>query len=204
MAHSDNLYVHPLESSHSCLSEDLICRICHGGQSIDELLTPCRCRGTIALVHLKCLETWLKESNQSNCELCRHRYKIIREPQYSIPWSILVFLRHPGLHLKEIILDFMSFSIYTPSVVTSTYTLMLIFEALMKKNIITTGGLHSHIIAFSAVFGVAAIDFIYSSWLIMTMKKHVEAWREWYNAHSKIKVVLPKIKIKPHRKTTQR
>ncbi|XP_050300948.1 E3 ubiquitin-protein ligase MARCHF3-like [Anthonomus grandis grandis] len=200
----DKLCVSMLESDSSRISTDLICRICHGGESFDDLLTPCRCRGTIALVHLKCLERWLKESNHNSCELCQHHYRIVREPKYSIPWSILVFLRHPGSHLKEIILDLMSFTVYTPSAVASTYMLMLICEALVKNNIVTTGSLSSHIIAFSAVFGMAAIDFTYSSWLIMTMQKHVDAWRNWYNSSSQIRVVLPKIKMKPHKKKSKK
>lgn len=199
----NNLYVSLLDSD-SHISSEFMCRICHGGESFDDLLTPCRCRGTIALVHLKCLERWLKESNHSSCELCQHHFRIVREPRYSIPWSILVFLRHPGLHLKEIVLDLMAFSIYTPSAVASTYMLMLICEALVKNSIVTTGSMSSHIIAFSAVFGMAAIDFTYSSWLIVTMQKHVDAWREWYNANSKIRVVLPKIKMRPHKRRQQK
>ncbi|KAJ8933934.1 hypothetical protein NQ314_013690 [Rhamnusium bicolor] len=79
-ANSNNIYVSLLDSD-SKSSSEYICRICHGGESMDDLLTPCRCRGTIALVHLKCLERWLKESNHSQCELCQHHYKIIREPR---------------------------------------------------------------------------------------------------------------------------
>ncbi|KAL1513985.1 hypothetical protein ABEB36_003316 [Hypothenemus hampei] len=206
MAHSDKIYIEHNNfyvtrlNSDSQLSCDLMCRICHGGDSIDDLLTPCRCRGTIALVHLKCLERWLLESNHSCCELCNHRYSIIRERQYSVLWSILVFLRHPGLHLKEIIMDLITFSIYTPSAVASTYMLMLICEGLAKNSIVTTGSLSSHIIAFSAVFGMAAIDFTYSSWLITTLQRHVEAWREWYNSHTRIRVILSKIKVKQRKK----
>lgn len=73
--------------------------------------------------------------------------------RYSIPWSILVFLRHPGIHLKEIIFDLVAFAIYTPTAVASTYMLMLVCEALVKNNIVTTGSISSHIIAFSAVLG---------------------------------------------------
>nr|XP_023014306.1 E3 ubiquitin-protein ligase MARCH3-like [Leptinotarsa decemlineata] len=78
--HSKDIFVSLLDSSSNSMAE-YICRICHGGESLDDLLTPCRCRGTVALVHLKCLERWLKESNHSSCELCQHHYKIVREPQ---------------------------------------------------------------------------------------------------------------------------
>lgn len=62
-------------------SESYMCRICHGGDSVDDLLMPCRCRGTVALVHLKCLERWLMESSRSYCELCQHHYEVVRQPR---------------------------------------------------------------------------------------------------------------------------
>ncbi|KAJ8960028.1 hypothetical protein NQ318_009465 [Aromia moschata] len=196
--HSNEIYVSLLDSD-SKSSSEYICRICHGGESLDDLLTPCRCRGTIALVHLKCLERWLKESNHSHCELCQHHYKILREPKYSIGWSILVFLRHPGSHLKDILFDLLAFALYTPSAVASTYMLLMICESLVKSNVVPHGSFSSHIIAFSAVFGMAAIDFTYSSWLMLTFQRHLEAWRDWYRSNSTLKVVLPKIKLRPHK-----
>ncbi|XP_030768403.1 E3 ubiquitin-protein ligase MARCH3-like isoform X2 [Sitophilus oryzae] len=194
----NDLYVSLLDSE-SQLSSEFICRICHGGESMADLLTPCRCRGTVALAHLSCLERWLKESNHSSCELCKHHFSIVKEPRYSVPWSILVFLRHPGSHLREILLDLIAFAFYTPTAVASTYILMLTCESLIKNNIVTTGSFPSHIIAFSAVLGMATIDFTYTSWLIMNIQKHVEAWREWYALNSRLRVVLPKIKMKPHK-----
>ncbi|KAJ8933933.1 hypothetical protein NQ314_013689 [Rhamnusium bicolor] len=75
----------------------------------------------------------------------------------------------------------------------------MICESLVKSNIVTTGTFSSHIIAFSAVFGMAAIDFTYSSWLMLTFQRHYEAWRDWYRSNSTLKVVLPKIKLRPHK-----
>ncbi|KAG5880545.1 hypothetical protein JTB14_026778 [Gonioctena quinquepunctata] len=196
--HSNNIYVSLLESN-SKSSSECICRICHGGESLDDLLTPCRCRGTIALVHLKCLERWLRESNHSTCELCQHHFKIVREPQYSIPRSVLTFLRHPGPHLKNILWDLVGFSIYTPSAIASTYMLMMICDTLAKANVTPDGTFSSHIIIFSTVFGMAAIDFTYTSWLLVTLQRHIDAWKEWHRSKSTLKVVLPKIKLRPHR-----
>ncbi|CAH2003618.1 unnamed protein product [Acanthoscelides obtectus] len=205
MAHANKLDIQDrtihvtLLETDSKSSTEFICRICHGGDSEDDLLTPCRCRGTVALVHLKCLERWLRESDHSTCELCNHRYKIIREPKYSVPWSILVFLRHPGDHWKDLIIDLFAFSVYTPSAIASTYMLMMICESLVKSKIISPGTLSSHIVAFSAVFGMAAIDFTYSSWLLMTLQTHIEAWRKWCRSNSNLKIILPKVKLRPHK-----
>ncbi|KAI4461191.1 e3 ubiquitin-protein ligase march 2/3 family member [Holotrichia oblita] len=81
---SNNIYVSILESELTITSSGWVnfCRICHGGESVANLITPCRCRGSIALAHLQCLEEWLKQSANSRCELCQHRYEIIREPKY--------------------------------------------------------------------------------------------------------------------------
>jgi uncharacterized membrane protein len=51
------------------------CRIClePGG-----LIQPCNCTGTTAHVHKECLETWLKTSNRTNCEICLFEYEIVR------------------------------------------------------------------------------------------------------------------------------
>ncbi|XP_056640582.1 E3 ubiquitin-protein ligase MARCHF3-like [Diorhabda sublineata] len=193
--HSNDIYVSLLDSSSS--STDHMCRICHGGESLDDLLMPCRCRGTVALVHLKCLERWLKDSQHSYCELCMHHYKIERRPRYSILGSIYAYMKEPGPRKKEIMYDLLALTLYTPTAVASTYVLMMMCETLVKANIVKTGTISSHILAFSAVFGMAAIDFTYSSWLLYTCQKHAEAWREWYNNTTTVKVILPAIKMRP-------
>ncbi|CAG9762120.1 unnamed protein product [Ceutorhynchus assimilis] len=205
-AHANNLNIDcnvlyaTLLHSESQLSWEYICRICHGGDSTADLLTTCRCRGTIGLVHLQCLERWLKESNHSNCELCRHHYKIIREPKYSIPRSVLEFLRDPN-SLKEIIFDLIGFTVFTPSAIALTYMFMLTCETLTRNTIASTtvGTFSSPVVVFLALFGMAAIDLSYSSWLILTLQKQVDAWRNWYNAHSRVQVILPRIKRKTRR-----
>ena len=51
------------------------CRIC---MEPGNLIQPCNCTGTAAHVHKECLETWLKTSNRTNCEICLFEYEIIR------------------------------------------------------------------------------------------------------------------------------
>lgn len=48
--------------------------------------------------------------------------------------------------------------------------------------------------------GMAAIDFCYSSWLMATIQRNVEAWRDWYKSHSTLKVVLPNVKLRPRKR----
>ncbi|CAG9862293.1 unnamed protein product [Phyllotreta striolata] len=200
-SYSTDIYVSLLDSSIN--SSEHICRICHGGESIDDLLTPCRCRGTVALVHLKCLERWLKDSHHSSCELCQHHFKIVRKPRYGIMGSIPAYLRENGPQFREILIDLFAFIVYTPSAVASTYMLMVLCETLVKSNVTTTGTFPSHLLAFSAIFGMAAIDFTYSSWLLYTCQRHLESWRSWYHSNTTLKVVLSPIKLRPHKKIRQ-
>jgi hypothetical protein len=72
---------HDEDSSH-----EPSCRICHGGSEVvhelGRLLAPCRCRGTMRLVHLHCLNQWrqLAPSPQSAvaCDQCGYVYQFER------------------------------------------------------------------------------------------------------------------------------
>ncbi|KAK9890888.1 hypothetical protein WA026_012230 [Henosepilachna vigintioctopunctata] len=204
LAHDDRLniqlnkiYVSLLDSDIS-LDSAFICRICHGGDSVDDLLKPCRCRGTVALVHLKCLERWLFESSRSYCELCQHHYEIIRQPRYNIMVSLAIFAMTPGIHMWELLIDFASFVAYTPIAVASTYTLMLLCDSVAKYE--GKEFFLPHLIGFFAVLGIAAIDFTYTSWFMMTVQKHFEAWQEFRRNQCDMKIVLPKLKRKPYKR----
>ena len=67
----------PLSSS-SESSNGSICRICHSGDSLEDLLNPCRCEGTVKWTHQTCLIKWLAEKGKINCELCGTRYRFKR------------------------------------------------------------------------------------------------------------------------------
>ncbi|NWI50877.1 MARH3 ligase, partial [Calyptomena viridis] len=58
-----------------------ICRICHEGSSQENLLSPCKCSGTLGTIHRSCLEHWLSSSNTSSCELCHFRFAVKRKPR---------------------------------------------------------------------------------------------------------------------------
>ncbi|XP_044271133.1 E3 ubiquitin-protein ligase MARCHF3-like [Tribolium madens] len=175
--------------------KDYICRICHGGYSSGDLLTPCKCKGSIALAHLNCLEIWLNESNRNECELCQYHFRVVREPKYGILRSIIVFLRHPGDHFRELLVDIITLVVYTPSTVTSTYMLMLLCESMAKASPKFRKTILSHVMAFISIFGIAAINFTYTSWLVLTIEKYVDYWREWYKHNCSLRVILSANKL---------
>ncbi|XP_044753433.1 E3 ubiquitin-protein ligase MARCHF3-like isoform X2 [Coccinella septempunctata] len=194
--HLNKIYVSFLDSETSLDSDSFMCRICHGGESVDDLLMPCRCRGSVALVHLQCLERWLMESSRSYCELCQHHYEIVRQPRYNLAMSLLMFVTTPGSHLWDLLIDSATFIAYTPTAVASTYTLMLLCENITKSE----KQLLSHILGFLSILGIAAIDFTYTSWLLVTLQKHYEAWKEFRKTNCDIKIVLPNHKRRVHQR----
>lgn len=76
---------------------DLECRVCRSSAELPlrPLYSPCKCSGSIGLVHQDCLEAWLEHSKKEKCELCGFKYEFA--PQYSenapstLPIAILLF-----------------------------------------------------------------------------------------------------------------
>lgn len=56
------------------------CRICY--ESLDSsnegpLIRPCNCSGSMALVHIGCLNHWLKTKADTRCELCQTPFEVV-------------------------------------------------------------------------------------------------------------------------------
>eukprot|EP00295_Goniomonas_pacifica_P028090 CAMPEP_0175946914 /NCGR_PEP_ID=MMETSP0108-20121206/27591_1 /TAXON_ID=195067 ORGANISM="Goniomonas pacifica, Strain CCMP1869" /NCGR_SAMPLE_ID=MMETSP0108 /ASSEMBLY_ACC=CAM_ASM_000204 /LENGTH=281 /DNA_ID=CAMNT_0017272479 /DNA_START=8 /DNA_END=853 /DNA_ORIENTATION=- len=62
------------------------CRICHGtqedGDGLGQLFSPCRCSGSMAQVHVECLNLWRRMSSNPTsyfqCDQCGYRYNVRR------------------------------------------------------------------------------------------------------------------------------
>ncbi|XP_061689746.1 E3 ubiquitin-protein ligase MARCHF9-like isoform X2 [Syngnathoides biaculeatus] len=52
------------------------CRICFQGSDKGELLSPCRCDGSVRFSHQSCLIRWIGETGSWRCELCRFKYRV--------------------------------------------------------------------------------------------------------------------------------
>ncbi|XP_061779705.1 E3 ubiquitin-protein ligase MARCHF9-like [Nerophis lumbriciformis] len=52
------------------------CRICFQGSEKGELLSPCRCAGSVRFTHQACLIRWISEKGSWNCELCYFKYRV--------------------------------------------------------------------------------------------------------------------------------
>ncbi len=47
------------------------CRICY---EPNDLINVCRCSGTVGMVHLKCIQEWIRVSKKDTCEICKTEY----------------------------------------------------------------------------------------------------------------------------------
>uniref|UniRef100_A0A3B4B7P7 RING-type E3 ubiquitin transferase n=1 Tax=Periophthalmus magnuspinnatus TaxID=409849 RepID=A0A3B4B7P7_9GOBI len=70
-----------LDTSLPSLSEISIkspqCRICFQGPDKGELLSPCRCDGSVRCTHQSCLIRWISERGSWSCELCLFKYHVL-------------------------------------------------------------------------------------------------------------------------------
>uniref|UniRef100_A0A673ZSX9 RING-type E3 ubiquitin transferase n=1 Tax=Salmo trutta TaxID=8032 RepID=A0A673ZSX9_SALTR len=53
------------------------CRICFQGPEQGELLSPCRCSGSVRCTHEPCLIKWISERGSWSCELCYYKYHVV-------------------------------------------------------------------------------------------------------------------------------
>ena len=73
------------------------CRICLESNNAEDFITPCKCSGTTAVVHEKCLQRWRAEcygnpDKYNKCELCNEEYIIVRE---NAPETLFFCNKHP-------------------------------------------------------------------------------------------------------------
>ena len=57
------------------------CRICLDFEPIDDLIYPCRCRGSAKYIHRECLNAWRNQNRNNSffqCNECKYEYRISR------------------------------------------------------------------------------------------------------------------------------
>ena len=100
-------------------SSVVFCRICHEGENSGErLISPCRCRGSVGLVHRTCIEKWLTMVNIDSCEICKQKYSVMRHPR---PFSRWLCEPVVGDDRGNLVGDGVCFILLTPLAVISAY-----------------------------------------------------------------------------------
>ena len=130
----------------SANNSELMCRICHEGESKEELFSFCKCAGTLAMAHRSCLEKWLSTANSSACEICKFSFQTSRKPRPIIDVNYFLFFFSPNISnsfihkcsffqwfrnsdtsqdTNNLIGDIVCFIVLTPLTIVSSYLCVL-------------------------------------------------------------------------------
>ncbi|XP_041648958.1 E3 ubiquitin-protein ligase MARCHF3 [Cheilinus undulatus] len=160
-------------------SEELFCRICHEGGASEELLSPCECSGSLAMVHQVCLEHWLTASNSSHCELCHHQFVLEHLPKPLTEW-----LGSPSVKQQRRTLcgDAVCFLFITPLASLSGW---LCVQG--ARDLYYTNGME----ALGLLVLTLALFTIYIFWTVVSVRYHMHLFKMWKMTDQRVRLQVP-------------
>lgn len=167
------------EETASTESEEVFCRICHEGSQSGELLSPCDCSGTLAMVHQSCLEHWLTASNSSHCELCQHQFCLERLPKPFTEWLCTSSMQQQRRTLCG---DILCFLFITPLASLSGW---LCVQGAM--DLYYTNGVE----ALGLLVLTMALFTIYVFWSVVSVRYHLHLLRTWRTTDQRVRLKIP-------------
>ncbi|XP_019762306.1 E3 ubiquitin-protein ligase MARCHF3 [Dendroctonus ponderosae] len=164
------------------------CRICQTVASGEPLISPCNCKGTLAYIHLSCLERWLNQSGRNFCELCNFRYDAIETQRYSLCQSIRLWICHPR-NRRHIRSDFIIGVLLT--LVTSGLLFICIYGmeyfAIQAEKV----GVEKSWIKFSLISFLIIILLGYLVSIYLLLRDHYVPWYTWWTRTVNIRLQIP-------------
>ncbi|XP_055611794.1 E3 ubiquitin-protein ligase MARCHF2 isoform X2 [Uranotaenia lowii] len=167
---------------HRDSTDSLACRICQS--ATENLISPCRCKGSLRYVHRDCLEQWLSRSGLSYCELCLHRYQTYTTLRYGCLESLCVWYRHPsnrGLLISDaliyVVLSFICF------VLTMICILVLRFQQTDRGNTLQETLASTAVVCF-----LLLVLIVYLTNIVVLAKDHLIPWYRWWRSAQRIRL----------------
>ncbi|CAH0598261.1 unnamed protein product [Chrysodeixis includens] len=163
-----------------------VCRICMT-RGRERLISPCNCKGSLANVHLTCLERWLNQVGRNHCELCGFSYPAIRTPRYTVLQALRLWFGNPRnrSHLQSDCLIFW---------LLSTVTAGLLAVCIVGTQYFVIEGSNfgiSHRITETAMdFFMAIVLCGYSVTVYLLWKDHYVMWNRWRRANVNVRLLL--------------
>lgn len=105
---TQEIFKNYVESQHIENTESNICRIClnHQAEDSNPMISICKCKGSMNLIHLKCLKIWISHKltvkeivkkpgisyivKSYNCEICKEPYPV-KVQHSNIPYELLTY-----------------------------------------------------------------------------------------------------------------
>ncbi|KAK0175542.1 hypothetical protein PV327_009285 [Microctonus hyperodae] len=159
-----------------------ICRICHEGNNNEELVDPCECSGTVAFVHVSCLEKWLATSNTRHCDLCNYEFTIEKKNKLFTRQSFHNWFNSTlNDNPRILICDTLCLLFLTPMCVVAMYLCGLGAVAYGPNRFWESVGL----ISLNIILLIT-----YLAWLIVTIRFHLKSWKQWCESDSETKIII--------------
>jgi len=159
------------------------CRICQDGRSIEDLITPCKCAGTMGHVHSTCLEKWLSRTARTFCELCNHNFKTVIERSSLREWiHCLLGSSMNTIDRRYLMIDTSCFLLLTPLGFISSYLCIQGASAYYNNNKFWTG--------FGLILLTGFLFMMYVLWIIVTFRYHYLMFRRWQMEHTSVRLVF--------------
>lgn len=158
------------------------CRICLDDDTIQNLISPCRCNGTSKYVHYTCLEQWrVNNANpdaQVKCMECNAQYRIVNKypmETFKVDYR-KIFLFKTLLHPLFLILPTLGIIIGIESL--SQYKTTKILDSIVFTNI--TYEINDNIFEYISYYFTLSSSFIYISfYLTFLFMFFLEIKRKW-------------------------
>ncbi|XP_070543550.1 E3 ubiquitin-protein ligase MARCHF2-like [Ptychodera flava] len=162
------------------VSDGPICRICHEGDKAgEELISPCRCTGTMSYLHRGCIEQWLATANSTQCELCNYEFRTKRRPQ-----SIRQWIQQPSQNndRRNFAGDVACFFILTPLVSISAWLCLNGAQHYLNHK--------GHSWEAAGLVGLTIIlILIYTVWAALSCRYHIYVWQAWRRNNQIVQLV---------------
>ncbi|XP_068624249.1 uncharacterized protein [Battus philenor] len=174
-----------------------VCRICMT-KGRERLISPCNCKGSLANVHLSCLERWLNQVGRNHCELCGFSYPAIRTPRYTVLQALRLWFGNPRnrSHLQSDCLIFWLLSTVTAGLlaVCIVGTQYFVIEG-NKFGKLDPGarkdeGISHRITETAMDFFMAIVLCGYSVTVYLLWKDHYVMWNRWRRANVNVRLLL--------------
>ncbi|CAK1547677.1 unnamed protein product [Leptosia nina] len=173
-----------------------VCRICMT-RGRERLISPCNCKGSLANVHLSCLERWLNQAGRNHCELCGFSYPAIRTPRYTVLQALRLWFGNPRnrSHLQSDCLIFWLLSTVTAGLlavcIVGTQYFVIEGNKFGKLDAARKDEGISHRITETAMdFFMAIVLCGYSVTVYLLWKDHYVMWNRWRRANVNVRLLL--------------
>lgn len=165
----------------------MVCRICQTNTANEVLISPCHCKGSMAYVHLSCLERWLNQSSRSYCELCKYQYNAVETQRYGLCESLLLWVRHPRnrTHVQSDLLIALLLTIVTAGLVCVCMLGMRYFVLEAKKLGMSKTWTKVVVCAFLITVCMGYIVTIY-----LLVKDEFVPWYNWWKSTVDVRLNL--------------